>query len=90
MKYILLFTSLILSGVVYGDHHGVAAPSNDFTNVINFLANHHINKVKNENLLTNTDIFEYKRFVFENIDNYFIYNLSLKTLLNNLSNKINE
>ena len=62
----------------------------DFTNVINFLANHHINKVKNENLLTNTDIFEYKRFVFENIDNYFIYNLSLKTLLNNLSNKINE
>jgi DNA polymerase III subunit delta' len=58
-----------------------------FIDIIFFLTDSYF--YKHKNLITNEKIIEYKKFVFENINYYFNYNLNQNTLLNNINNKIN-
>ena len=61
-----------------------------FIDMISFLTDNYFTNMKNKKLLTNEKILEYKRFVFENIDKFFLYNLNQNALLNSLNNKIND
>ena len=60
-----------------------------FIDMISFLTDNYFNSLKNKNLFSNSKIIEYKRYVFENINKFFLYNLNQNALLNNISNKIN-
>jgi DNA polymerase III subunit delta' len=60
-----------------------------FIDMVSFLTDNYFNTLKNRNLFTNEKIIEYKTFVYENINKYFIYNLNQNALLNNINNKIN-
>lgn len=59
-----------------------------FIDVILFLTNSYFNNIKNKKTLNNDKIIEYKSFVFENINKFFLYNLNQNALLNTISNKI--
>jgi len=61
-----------------------------FTNIILFLTNDYFNKLKYDNSFTTNKIIEYKIFVFENINKFFLYNLNPNALLNVIDNKINN
>ena len=61
-----------------------------FIDIILFLSNSYFNSLRNSSSLSNDKIIEYKSFVFENINNFFLYNLNQNTLLNNISRKINN
>jgi len=61
-----------------------------YIDIILFLTDNYFNGLKEKNLYTNDKVIEYKRFVFDNINKYFIYNLNQKALLNIIDNKINE
>ena len=53
-----------------------------------FLADSYLNVLKNKNLLSHEKIIELKRFIFDSIHKYFLYNLNQKALLNNINNRI--
>ena len=61
-----------------------------FIDIILFLSNSYFNSLRNNSSLSSDKIIEYKSFVFENINNFFLYNLNQNTLLNNISRKINN
>ena len=61
-----------------------------FIDLILFLTNSYFDNLKNKKLFTNEKIVEYKRFVFENINKFFLYNLNQNSLLNTINIKINE
>jgi hypothetical protein len=58
--------------------------------LILFLTNSYFDNLNNKKLFTNEKIVEYKRFVFENINKFFLYNLNQNALLNTINFKINE
>jgi DNA polymerase III subunit delta' len=60
-----------------------------FIDMVSFLTDNYFNTLNSKNLFTNEKIIEYKTFVYENINKYFIYNLNQNALLNNIDNKIN-
>ena len=60
-----------------------------FIDMISFLTDTYFNKLKNKNVITNDKIVEYKRFVFDNINKFFLYNLNQNALLNNINSRIN-
>jgi DNA polymerase-3 subunit delta' len=59
-----------------------------YIDLILFLTNYYFNNLKNNNLLSNEKIIEYKSFVFENINKFFLYNLNQNALLNSINGKI--
>lgn len=61
-----------------------------FIDIILFLSNSYFNSLRNNSSLSSDKIIEYKSFVFENINNFFLYNLNQNTFLNNISRKINN
>lgn len=61
-----------------------------FIDMVLFLTDNYFNNLKNKKLFTNDKIIEYKRFVFENINKFFLYNLNQNALLNTINNKINN
>ncbi len=61
-----------------------------FIDMISFLTDNYFNQLRNKNIFKNDKIIEYKRFVFENINKFFLYNLNQKALLNNINSKIND
>ena len=61
-----------------------------FIDMVFFLTDNYFNKLLIENSLSNEKIMEYKNFVFENINKFFLYNLNQNALLNSINNKINE
>jgi hypothetical protein len=61
-----------------------------FIDLILFLTNSYFDNLNNKKLFTNEKIVEYKRFVFENINKFFLYNLNQNALLNTINIKINE
>jgi DNA polymerase-3 subunit delta' len=58
--------------------------------MILFLTDNYFIKLKNKNSFSNGKIIEYKSFVFENINKFFLYNLNQNALLNNINSKIND
>lgn len=61
-----------------------------YIDMIFFLTDAYFINLKNTNSFKNEKIIEYKRFFFDNINNYFLYNLNQNALLNALNNKINN
>jgi nucleoside-triphosphatase THEP1 len=59
-----------------------------FIDMTLFLADNYLNVLKNKKLLSHEKIIELKRFIFDSIHKYFLYNLNQKALLNNINNKI--
>ena len=61
-----------------------------FIDMVLFLTNNYFNNFNNKNLIKNEKMVEYKRFVFENINKFFLYNINQNALLSSISNKINN
>jgi DNA polymerase-3 subunit delta' len=61
-----------------------------FIDMILFLTDCYFNELKINNTITNDKIVEYKRFVFDNINKFFLYNLNQNALLNAISSKISN
>ena len=61
-----------------------------FIDMIFFLTDNYFNMLRLENSVPNVKIIEYKSFVFEDINKFFLYNLNQNALLNSINNKINE
>tara|TARA_Y100000389_G_scaffold166772_1_gene171670 strand:+ start:640 stop:1593 length:954 start_codon:yes stop_codon:yes gene_type:complete len=61
-----------------------------FIDMATFLTNNYLNKLSNKKKFSIEKTIEYKKFVFENINRYFVYNLNHNSLLTNIHNKINE
>jgi DNA polymerase III subunit delta' len=59
-----------------------------FIDMILFLTDNFFKNLKNNNSYTADTIIEHKRYVFENINKFFLFNLNQKTLLNDINNKI--
>jgi hypothetical protein len=55
-----------------------------------FLTETYFRKIKSEKSFNSGKIIEYKSFVFENINKFFLYNLNQNALLNTISNKLND
>lgn len=60
-----------------------------FIDMMLFFTDTYFNNLKNKNNISNEKIIENKRFVFENINKFFLYNLNQNAFLNNVNNKIN-
>jgi DNA polymerase III subunit delta' len=61
-----------------------------FIDMVLFLTETYFRKIKSEKSFNNGKIIEYKSFVFENINKFFLYNLNQNALLNTISNKLND
>jgi DNA polymerase-3 subunit delta' len=61
-----------------------------FIDMILFLTDSYFNNLKNKKSFTNDKIIEYKRFIFENINKFYLYNLNQNALLNAINNKISN
>ena len=61
-----------------------------FVELILFLTDDFFKNYEKNEFMDKNKIIENKRFVFENIHKFFIYNLNKKTFLNNISNIINN
>ena len=59
-----------------------------FIDMIFFLTDNYFNMLRLENSVPNVKIIEYKSFVFENINKFFLYNLNQNALLNSINGKI--
>ena len=60
-----------------------------FINIIFFLADCYFKHLKKKNLLENEKIFEIKNFIFENLNNFVVYNINQNSLLNTIGEKLN-
>ena len=58
--------------------------------MILFLTNYYFNNLKSSDLFTREKIIDYKNFVFENVNKFFLYNLNQNSLLNSIKNKMND
>ncbi|MDA8688320.1 AAA family ATPase [Candidatus Pelagibacter bacterium] len=61
-----------------------------FIDLVLFLTDSYFNGLRKQSRLTNDKIVEYKRFTFDNINKFFLYNLNQNALLSTIHNKINE
>ena len=61
-----------------------------FFDMILFLTNYYFNNLKSSDLFTREKIIDYKNFVFENVNKFFLYNLNHNALLTSINNKMNE
>jgi DNA polymerase III subunit delta' len=61
-----------------------------YIDIILFLTDNHFICEKKNSAFTNEKIIECKKFVIENINKFFFYNLNQNSLLNALNNKINN
>ena len=61
-----------------------------FIDIILFFTDNYFNQLKKNNLFSNSKIIEYKKFIFQNINKFFLYNLNQNALLNIINDKINE
>ena len=60
-----------------------------YIDMILFLTDFHYKKIQGDNSIKTEKIIEQKRFIFENINKFFLYNLNQNAFLNNVNNKIN-
>ena len=59
-----------------------------FIDMILFLADYYFNILISDSKISKEKLIEYKKFVFENINNFFSYNLNQNALINAINNKI--
>ena len=59
-----------------------------FIDMILFLTNNYFNNLNKKSIYSKEKIINYKNFVFENINKFFLYNLNQNALLNSINGKI--
>ena len=59
-----------------------------FIDMILFLTNNYFNNLNKKSIYSKEKIINYKNFVFENINKFFLYNLNQNALINAINNKI--
>ena len=61
-----------------------------FIDMILFLTNNYFNNLNKKSIYSKEKIINYKNFVFENINKFFLYNLNQNSLLSSIKNKMND
>jgi DNA polymerase-3 subunit delta' len=61
-----------------------------FIDMILFLTNNYFNYLNKKSIYSKEKIIDYKNFVFENINKFFLYNLNQNALLSSIKNKMND
>ena len=59
-----------------------------FINLIFFIADYYLTDLKRKNLLKNDRFFEIKNHIFEHLNNFMLYNLNQKSLIDSLDQKL--
>ena len=60
-----------------------------FINLAFFIADYFFKDIKNKNLFKNDKIFEIKNYVFDNLNNFIVFNINQNSLINAISKKLN-
>tara|TARA_B100000575_G_C23106436_1_gene638638 strand:- start:623 stop:1558 length:936 start_codon:yes stop_codon:yes gene_type:complete len=60
-----------------------------FVDIAYFIADHYINKLHDNKVLNNDKFFELKNYIFDNFNNFLLYNVSQNSLIKALENKLN-
>ena len=53
-----------------------------------FLSDNHFQNLKNQNIISNEKIYNYKNFISNNLNNFLLYNINQNTLINSIDNKL--
>ena len=61
-----------------------------FINLAFFLADNHFSELQRKKILNNDKIYEMKSFIIDNLNNFLLYNINQKALLNAISLKLNN
>ena len=59
-----------------------------FVNLIFFITDYYFKSLKEKSIFKNDKIFETKNFVFDNLNNYMLYNLNQNSLINAVNEKL--
>ena len=60
-----------------------------FINLAYFVADFHFDYLRKKKLLDNEKIYEVKNFIFNNLNNFMMYNINQNSLLNAINSKLN-
>ena len=58
-------------------------------NLLFYLADYYFKDLKDKNLFSNDKIFEIKSHILKNLNNFFLYNINQKSLINDINDKLN-
>ena len=58
---------------------------NLFINVAFFVADFHFKYLRENNLINNDKIFEIKNYIFDNLNNFMLYNINQNSFINAIS-----
>ena len=61
---------------------------NLFINVAFFVADFHFKYLRENNLINNDKIFEIKNYIFDNLNNFMLYNINQNSFINAISEKL--
>ena len=61
-----------------------------FVNLAFFIADYYFNHLKKKNIFNNEKIFEIKNFIYQNLNEFILYNLNQNALLNAINTKLNN
>ena len=61
-----------------------------YTNLIFYLADFYFKKLKDKNIMKTDKFYEDKAYVLDNLNKFFSFNLSQNSLINAISNKLNN
>ena len=61
-----------------------------FINLAFFLADNHFSELQRKKILNSDKIYEMKSFIIDNLNNFLLYNINQKALLNAISLKLNN
>ena len=60
-----------------------------FINLAFFITDYFFKNLKDKNLSKNNKIFEIKNYIFENLNNFILYNINQNSLINDINHKLN-
>ncbi len=61
-----------------------------FVDIVYFIADLYLRDLKSKNIIKNDKIHEFKNFIFDNLNNFLLYNINQTTLINAINNKLNH
>ena len=61
-----------------------------FVDIVYFIADLYLRDLKSKNIIKNNKIHEFKDFIFDNLNNFLLYNINQTTLINAINNKLNH
>tara|TARA_Y100000768_G_scaffold257517_1_gene195794 strand:- start:2746 stop:3681 length:936 start_codon:yes stop_codon:yes gene_type:complete len=61
-----------------------------FINIAFFIVEYYFRDIRDKNILNNDKIYEIKKFIFEHLNNFLIYNINQNSLINAINNKLSN